>query len=84
MEELHAERAAELSEIHREERYDLCEICKKAFFRTKKLSRHTSECGREILTRWETCFTSFTPRGKEMQRIRGRIKPFICNVCKKF
>jgi KRAB domain-containing zinc finger protein len=83
MEELHDERGAELSEIHREERYNSCEICKKTFFRTKNFSRHTTECEREILTRCETCFTLFTSRGRERQRIRGRIKPFIWNVCKK-
>jgi hypothetical protein len=80
MEELHAEQSAELSKTHIEERYDSCEICKKTFSHMNNLSPHTSEREREIIVR---CETLATPRGREMQIIRGRKKPFIRNLCKK-
>jgi hypothetical protein len=77
IEEIQVEQSAELSGKQREERYDSCEIRKKTYSGMNNLSRHTSERDREILTRCKTCFTSFTSRGREMHRFRGRKKPFI-------
>jgi uncharacterized Zn-finger protein len=83
IEEIHAEQSTELSGTQIEETCDSCEICKRTFSLTNNLSRHTSERDKEILTRCWTCFTLFTPRCREMQSIRGRKKPLICNVRKK-
>jgi hypothetical protein len=81
--ELLSEESAELSELHKTEVFDSCEVCKEVFSRTSYISGHTSARGRQTVTRCETCVTSSTHKRSAIEGMRGRVRRFLCDVCKR-
>jgi hypothetical protein len=69
------EQSAESSELHKEEVFDSCEICKEVFSRTAR--------GRETSSHCETCVTSFTQQRSATEGMRGRELRCSCDVCKR-
>jgi KRAB domain-containing zinc finger protein len=75
--------SAEFSGLKREEGFDSCEIYKKSFSRNNNISGHTSASGREMISRYQTCVTSFTLQSSEVKCFRGNELRFSCSVCRK-
>jgi transposase len=81
-EELLGEENAEFSELHSEDNFDSCEICKKPFSRRNILFEHTSASSRET-SYCEKCSKSLSVNSNAMRRYRGRERSLSCNVCSK-
>jgi hypothetical protein len=83
VEELLGEHNAELSELHKTEVFDSCEVCKEVFSRTSYILGHTSARGRQTLSRCETCVTSSTHKRSAIEGMSDRVRRFSCDVCKR-
>jgi hypothetical protein len=79
--ELLGEHNAELSELHKTEVFDSCEVCKEVFSRTSYISCHTSARGRQTVSRCETCVTSSTHKRSAIEGMRDCVRRFLCDVC---
>jgi uncharacterized Zn-finger protein len=77
------EQSAEFSGLNREERFDSLEIYKKSASRNNNVSGHSSASGREMMSLYQTCVTSFTHQSSEVKGFRGSERSFSCSVCRK-
>jgi KRAB domain-containing zinc finger protein len=82
-EELLGEHSADLSELHSEEKFDSCEICRKPLSHNKNASGPTGVSSRYRISHCEMCVSSFTAKRSAKRRSTGRKLKVSCDICNK-